>query len=385
MREWLKRNTKIFIAIVITAALCFKLSHLYYNGQLLIFPDSTAKLNAVIRMLDEKYYEDYDKEKAIDAAVDAYVDSLGDPYTEYMNKTSLENFYHLINSSYSGIGVSLKNNTDDNTVVVEDVFEGSPAKKAGISPGDVILKVNGSAFSGEQLDDLIEKIQESGKNNIKLTLIQKSTGKEIELDVLCDEIQLDSVTSSVTDENIGYIGISQFATNTADEFKNALKDLEAKNVLGLIVDVRDNGGGITDAVEGICDCLLPEGNVIYYTADKNDKRVYAYSKKEGTKLPLVVLANEHSASASEILIGAIKDNERGVIVGEKSYGKGVVQQMYMMPNETALKITVEKYFTPNGNYINKKGIEPDYTVHLKENDSFDYQLQKAIDILLDKE
>ena len=369
-------------AIFLTAFVCIRFSYLYYNGQFYMFPPSTAKLNAVIKTLDARYYEEYDKEKAIDAAVEAYVDSLGDPYTEYMNKSSLENFYHVINSSYSGIGVSLKVAADDNTIVVEEVFDGSPAKKAGIMPGDVILKANGKAFSGEQLDGLIEEIQESESGNIKLTLLQKSSGKEIDVDVVSEEIVLDSVTGDILEENIGYIAISQFATNTADEFKKMLKDMEAKNVVGLIVDVRDNGGGITDAVESVCDCLLPKGKVIYYTADKNDKRNYAYSKKEGTKLPLVVLANGHSASASEILIGAVKDNKRGVIVGEKSYGKGVVQEMYRMAGDTALKVTVERYFTPNGNYINKKGIEPDYTVHLIENDRYDYQMEKAVKVIL---
>lgn len=381
LKDRLKGKFKFFGAILITAAICFYLSHLYYNGKLLVFPSQTAKLNAVIHTLDEKYYEDYDREKAIDAAVDAYVNSLGDPYTEYMNKSALESFNRLINSSYSGIGVGLKNNTEDNTVVIGEVFEGSPAEKAGILVGDKILKVNGTAFSGEQLDDLIAKIQENDEETIKLTILQKSTGKEIDIDILCEEIVVDSVASEVLEENIGYISISQFATNTADEFEKALSDLEEKNVSGLIVDVRNNGGGITGAVEGVCDLLLPDGKVIYYTADKNDKRYYVYSKKDGTDLPLVVLANGYSASASEILIGAVKDNGRGVIVGEKSYGKGVVQQMYLMPNDMALKVTVEKYFTPSGNYINKKGIEPDYTVELKENDNRDYQLEKAVEIL----
>ena len=374
-----KKIYNIAITVIITASLSFMTASAFYNGKLFIKPGGDARLNSVISVLDEYYYEDYNKDKAYDAALKGYVKSLGDPYTEYMTQKELEEFNELINSSYCGIGVTVQNNTEDNTLLIIDVFENSPAANAGIEAGDIITKVKGVAYKGEQLEDATNNIQGEEGTDAEVTILKKSTGKEVDLTITRKSIQVDSVASEIIDNNIGYVAISQFATNTALEFTNQLDELMKQGITSLIIDVRNNGGGITTAVEAVADCILEKDDVIYYTADKHNNKHYVKSKIDGIDLPVVVLANENSASASEILVGAVKDNNRGVIVGKKTYGKGVVQQLITLTDNTAVKVTVEKYFTPNGNYIHEKGIEPDYAVEL--DGVTDTQLEKAIEIL----
>lgn len=374
-----KKIYTIAITVIITATLSLMTASAFYNGKLFLKPGGDARLNSVISVLDEYYYEDYDEKKAFDAALKGYVDSLGDPYTVYMTEKELADFNDLINSSYCGIGVTVQNNTEDNTLLIVGVFDNSPAANAGIEAGDIITKVGGVAYKGEQLQEATNNIQGEEGTDVCITILKKSTGKEVDLNITRKSITVDSVSSEVLQGSIGYIAISQFATNTVLEFTEQLEGLMEKNISGLIIDVRDNGGGITTAVEAVADCILPKGDVIYYTADKHDNKKYVKSKIDGIDIPVVVLANENSASASEILVAAVKDNQRGVIVGKKTYGKGVVQQLITLTDNTAVKVTVEKYFTPNGNYIHEKGIEPDYVVEL--DGTVDTQLEKALEIL----
>lgn len=372
----------VAISVLITAVLCFMTSSAYYNGKLIIKPGSNDKLNTVTGILEDYYFGEYDKDKATDSAVKAYVNSLGDPYTEYMNAEELNEFNSMINSSYCGIGVTVQNNTDDNTILVVSVFKNSPAEAAGIESGDIITKVDGIEYKGEQLQEATENIQGLEGTDVVVSIIKKSTGDEVDLTITRQSIKVESVESQVMDDNIGYISISQFSVDTGKEFSEQLDSLTKQGINGLIIDVRDNGGGVTTAVEAVADCLLSKGDLIYYTSDKKGKKKYVYSKFDGvTDVPLVILANGNSASASEILIGSIKDNKRGKIVGEKSYGKGVVQQLVQMSDGTAVKVTTEKYFTPSGNYIHKKGIEPDYEVKFTEKDTADVQLEKALELL----
>jgi len=369
----------IAIAVIVTASLSLMTASAYYNGKLFIKPGGDARLNSIIGVLDEYYYEDYDKNKAYDAAIKGYVESIGDPYTEYMTKAEFEDFQDYINSSYCGIGVTVQNNVEDNTLLIVGVFEDAPAKEAGIEVGDIITKVKGVEYKGEQLEEATENIQGEEGTTVEITILKKSTGKEVDLEITRRSITVDSVASEIIDGTIGYVAISQFGTNTALEFTEQVDQMMKKGITGLIIDVRDNGGGITTAVEAVAGCVLKKGDVIYYTADKHGKKNYVESKIDGIDLPVVVIANENSASASEILVGAVKDNNRGKIVGKKTYGKGVVQQLLPLTDGSAVKVTVEKYFTPNGDFIHEKGIEPDYVVEL--DDVTDTQLEKAVEIL----
>lgn len=379
MKDIFKKAYPIAITVVITAILSLMTSSAYYNGRLLLKPGGISKLSSVEEILDEYYYEDYNKGYALEEAARGYVKSIGDPYTEYLSAKDLEEFNNLINSSYCGIGVTVQNNTEDNTLLIIDVFENSPAAKFGIQAGDIITKVDGVAYKGEQLGEATNSIQGEEGTVVKVTVLKNDSGKEVDLDITRQSITVDSVVSEVLEDNIGYIAISQFATNTALEFTTQMDELLSKNIKGLIIDVRDNGGGITTAVEAVADCLLPKGAIIYYTADKHNNKNYVKAKMDGIDIPVVILANENSASASEILVGAVKDNGRGVIVGQKTFGKGVVQQLIPLMDNTAVKVTVEKYFTPSGNYIHEKGIEPDYVVEL--DGTTDTQLEKALEIL----
>lgn len=378
------KNNRLYticVTVLITAALCLMTSSAFYNGKLLIKPGADAKLNVVTNLLDDYYFGTYDKAKANDDAVKAYVEAVGDPYTEYMNKTDLKKFSSYINSSYCGIGVTIQHNVEDNTILVLEAFENSPAAAAGITEGDVITRINGTPYTGEQLNEATAAIQ--GEENTDVTVtIKKPDGTEKDLTMKRKSIHVDSVESELLEDNIGYIAIMQFSSTAPTEFKTHLDELVSKGIKGLVVDVRDNTGGTTDAVESIASSFLKKGDIIYYTSDKYGKKMYAKCSRDGnTDLPLVVLSNGNSASASEIFIASVKENDRGIIVGEKSYGKGVVQQLFEINDGTAIKITVEKYFTPDGNDIHKKGIVPDYEVVLTETDTTDTQLAKAVELL----
>lgn len=376
MKKILKKAYPVVIGVVIssilTSVVTFILTTVYYS-------DNIAKLKVVEYFIDEKYYKDYNKDKAMENAVKGYVSSLGDPYTQYFTSSEYEKFYSEVTGEFCGIGVMLTNDTENNAILIMDVFEDSPAEKAGLQEGDIITKVEGVSYDGEHLNEATDKMKGEEGAEVNITVLKKDTAKETDLSIKRQNIVADTVDSEVKDENIGYIHISQFGTNTASEFVTHLDTLMSKNIKGLIVDVRDNPGGSTETLEAIASCVLPKGAVIYYTADKNDNKQYFKSEMDGEDVPLVVLANENSASASEIFVGAVKDNKRGVVVGKKTFGKGLVQEVVPLNDGSAIKITIEKYYTPNGNYIHGKGIEPDYAVELEG--ERDTQLEKALEIL----
>ena len=382
MREKFKKFYPIAITVIITAILSFMTSSAYYSGKLLLKPGGAYSFGSVESVLDKYYYGEYDKEKAYQGALKGYVASIGDPYTVYMTSEDLAEFNKLVYSNYCGIGVSVQNDIENNCLLILEVFENSPAKKAGIEAGDIITKVNGTSYAGVQLEEATKAIQGEKGTEVVVTVLKNDSGKEKDFTVIRDNVEIDTVKSKKIEGNIGYVEISQFSTNTALAFTKQVDALVEDGIESLIIDVRDNSGGITTAVESITDCLLPKDCVIYYTSDKHGNKNYIKSKIDGIDIPLVVLANENSASASEILVGAVKDSNRGTIVGQKTYGKGVVQQLYPLMDDTAIKVTVEKYFTPSGNDINKKGIEPDVVVEMQEDK--DTQLEKAIEILKNK-
>ena len=363
-----------FITCVITAMLTFVFTTAYN-----VYTSEYMKMRIIEGYLDSIYHGEYDKEQAMEGAYKGYVASLDDPYTEYFTAEEYKSFNSYIDSSYCGIGVAVQYETEKNAILVVDVFDNSPAKDVGIEAGDIIKKVEGKEYSGEQLDDAVKAIKGEEGTEVKVTVLKASNGKEEEYTVKRQNVVMDTVEAEIIDGNIVYIYISQFGNNTANEFANKLEKITSENIKGLVVDVRDNPGGTTVAVEAIAGCLLPEDTVIYYTSDKAGNKEYIKTKMDGIDIPLVVLANENSASAAEILVGAVKDNSRGTIVGTKTFGKGVVQSLIDLEDGTALKITVERYYTPNGDYIHGKGIEPDYYVELGE--ETDTQLEKAISIL----
>lgn len=330
-----------------------------------------------------------DKNKMIEGSYAGMVAALGDPYTRYFDKERFEDFTIDTEGGYVGIGVVVTVHPQDGFVTVMMPYEGSPGEKAGLQPGDKILKVNDEDITNLDLKEVVKKIKGPEGTSVNLSIYRPSTAESFDVDVTRENIEFPTVKHEMLDGDIGYLRIYGFDTVTYNQFIESLYDLEKNNEKGLIIDLRNNGGGNLSTVCQIADLLLPEG-IITYTVDKNGKReeLRSQSKTSFTK-PLVILINGNSASASEILAGAVRDYKIGKLVGTTTFGKGLVQRVLPFKDGSALKITIAKYYTPSGDYINKKGIKPDFEVQLPEDYRYkskvpkdkDNQLAKAIDII----
>ena len=341
-------------------------------------------------MLNQKYIGEIDEEKMLESAIKGYVEGLGDPYTEYLTKEEMSDFMEETNAEYVGIGVYLTENKTDNTILVVGVMKNSPALEAGMQEGDVITKVNDVAYTGENIDEAIKIMKGQEGTNVKVTILRD--GKEIELDVQRKKINVEHVSSQMLENNIAYIQIDSFDSSVAESFKNQITELRNGGATKIIIDLRSNGGGIVTEATEIAELFLEKGETILITKGKKDKEELTTSEKDPIikDIPVVVLVNEGTASASEILAGALKDKyENTTIVGKTTYGKGVIQTLYNLSDGSGLKITTEEYYTPNHKKINKEGIKPDVEVDLtKDANGYyetgidkDAQLLKAIEIL----
>ena len=353
-----------------------------------------SKLDRFQDIVDEYYLFDEDEKEMKNSLYKGFFKGLGDPYTEYFSKEEYSKFMESSSGEYSGIGIYISV-TDDNQLKVVSPIKGSPAYKAGLKPNDIITKINGDSYLGDQLEEAtsVMKGKPGTEVNLGIRRLNKNNEQEdIEVKITIDIVELKTIESSKID-NLGYIYMSQFGEKTFTEFEQAYNSLKDDNVKGIILDLRNNPGGNKDICEEIADFLLPEG-IIVKTVDKNGKEMVTKSDKKEENLPLVVLVNNSSASASEILSGAIKDYKKGIIVGETTYGKGLVQSLMPMKklgidDDGALKITIQEYFTPKGNKINELGVTPDEVVELPEgiiefgpeHMETDTQLKKAIEIL----
>jgi carboxyl-terminal processing protease len=275
-----------------------------------------------------------------------------------------------------GIGVTVT--VKDNYVEIVNTVKESPAYKAGLKSGDAILKIDDIAYDGTQLQEAAIALRGNTGTKVKVTFLRDDLTKEVV--IIRANIELESVTSKIIDGNIGYIDIKSFEVNTGKDFENELRALEMKEVDSLIIDLRDNGGGIVESGVQVADLLMDEG-VIAYTEDYNKERTYYKSETGRTKLPYVILVNEGTASTSEILTAGIKYHHAGSIVGTKTFGKGIIQTVTQVSKDDYMRITIMEYFSPDGEEIDKVGITPDYVVNLVEDDLKDYQLEKGIELL----
>lgn len=321
------------------------------------------KLVALENIVEEDYYQEVDQEKLILGAEKGLIQSLGDPYSEYYTKEEFNLLKEQTQGSFVGIGIYMSGNDEDN-VVVKSVIKDYPAEKGGLKSGDIILKVDGEEVKYSQSSLAASKIK--GKAGTSVVLTIKRGDKQFDVTVKREEIVVASVKSEVKDDNIGYVQITSFDKNTYKEFKQAVSSLQKKNVKSLIIDLRDNPGGLLDVCVDIADYLLGEGTIVY-TKDNNGDTQYYKSDEKKVDLPIAVLINENSASASEILTAAIVDNKAGIAVGTTSYGKGLVQSVREFNDGTGYKLTTAQYYTPNGNYINKQGIKPNIVEKIKKN------------------
>ncbi len=334
------------------------------------------KMIEIQSKIDKYYVNNFDKNLMEETMYKGMVASLQDPYSYYLSKEEFNQFLENTEGNYVGIGI-LVNLTEDEKIFINKIFENSPAQEQGLKVGDKIIKVEDISVNLENYKDVVSKIKGKEGTNVKITVYRESENKTFNLDVTRRSVDVPTVDYKVLEGNIGYISISQFDRVTYDQFKNAFDDLSSSN--GLIIDLRNNPGGLLTTVNKIADMLVPEGNITYIE-DKNGNRNYHKSDKNYYKKPLVILINKNSASASEVLSGAVKDFGVGKLVGETSYGKGVVQNTYPLSDGSGLKITIAKYYTPSGICIDGIGIEPHYKVVNTENNK-DLQLEKAIDVI----
>ncbi|MBR9647441.1 S41 family peptidase [Clostridium tyrobutyricum] len=308
-----------------------------------------------------KYYDGkIDDSVLLEGALKGMTSSLKDPYTVFMNKKEFNDFNTETEGNYSGIGIQVA--SKDNKIQIQQVFEDSPSKKAGLMTNDIIEKVNGIAVNGNELEKAVSIMKGKEGTEVKLTIFRKNKGS-FDVKVKRAKVNMVTVTGEIVDNNIGYIQVSMFDENTAKNFKKELTLLKSKGMKSLIIDLRDNPGGVLDQCVSMVSNFLPSGKVVVSTIDKyNNKKEYKSEGGNFYNMPITVLTNGNSASASEIFSGAIRDYKLGTLVGEKTFGKGVVQTMFDTGEGTALKVTISKYYTPSGENIHKKGIKPNVQV-----------------------
>lgn len=313
------------------------------------------KMMALEGAVKEDFYQKPSDEKLVNGAIKGMFSGLDDPYSQYYTVEEFERLKEQTSGSFVGIGVYLSPQSEDDLITIIAPIEGSPAEKAGVKAGDKILKVDGKAVSAKNSDEAISLIK--GKKGTEVELTIKRGEQLLDLKVKRDEIVSKTVKEEVLDDNIGYIKITSFSEHTYKEFESAMNRLKEKNIKGLVIDLRDNPGGLLNVCKDIADYLIGEGTIVY-TKDNKGNTEYLKSDKNKLDLPMAVLTNEGSASASEILTGAIIDNEAGISVGTTTFGKGLVQSVRELKDGTGYKLTTAQYFTPNGDYINGKGIKP---------------------------
>jgi len=390
----------VLVTNAITLFLSTQVSLRTPNGKVIIGRDAydqVAKFQKLF-LVRNKLYEYYDgkisDDVLVEGAIKGMTNSLEDPYTVFMNKKEFTDFNSQTEGAYTGLGLQV-GVKEDNIVVIAP-FDPSPAKSAGILPGDIIEKVNGIAVTGKELEKAVTMMKGKVNETVKLTLARKDKGS-FDVNVKRAKIDLITVKGEMLDANIGLIQLSMFDENTSKNFSKKLTELKTKGMKSLIIDLRGNPGGLLDQCVELTSNFVPEGKVIVSTIDKNKKeKEYKSTGGLAIGMPLTVLTDEGSASASEIFAGAIRDYKVGTLVGEKTFGKGVVQTMLYRSADgfddgTALKVTISKYYTPNGENIHHIGIKPEvavvYPKELREkiyNRALDPQFKKAVEIAKEK-
>ena len=353
----------------------------------------TDKEEEIYNTIDEYYLNGIDNDKMKDGIYKGMVDSLGDPYTVYYNTEEYKQFTSSSSGTYSGIGVAVSQNVTTGAITIVKTFKKGSGEKEGMKPGDVIYKVEGKKIEGLELSKVVSMIKGKEGTFVKVTVLRD--GKEIEFNLERKKLEVDTVNYRMEDRSgkkIGYISVSEFDEVTASQFKSAISELSKEGMEGLVIDLRDNPGGLLDVTCEMLDRMIKKG-LLVYTVDKYGKRVDEdATDSDSFDKPVAILVNGNSASASEVFSGAMKDYKAATLVGTKTFGKGIVQSIVPFGDGTAMKVTVSKYYTPNGVNIHGTGIEPDVVVELskdatkngKYDRKYDNQLDKALDVVVDK-
>jgi len=388
------------VAIVLVTNICtyfgsgYLGSLLGVNGGVLTAAESQQaqkwqKLFYIKEQLDQNYDGEISDDALLEGAIKGMTSALNDPYTVYFNKQEYEDFNTQTEGNYSGIGLQVK--ADGDNIIVVGSFDNSPAKNAGILPKDIIEKVDGTSVSGSELEKAVSLMKGEAGTTVKLTLYREGKG-EFELTLTRAVILLETVKGEMIDSQVGLIEVSMFDDNTADNFKKKLDELKAQGMKALIIDLRGNPGGLLNECVAMASNFIEKNQVIVSTVDKyGNTKKYRSAGGDYVGMPLVLITDQGSASASEIFAGAIRDYKLGTLVGTTTYGKGVVQTILEIGDGTALKVTVSKYYTPNGENINKTGIKPDVEVAYPDSllsqtydRSKDPQFTKALEIIKSK-
>ncbi len=394
----------IILVFLVTAFLTLTLGNvlLIEMGQRVVLSEETykemrgmyekyAKQESVMKIAEQDFLYEADEKKMLEGALEGTLKALGDPYTQFMTKEEFSALMQDTEGTYEGIGVYITA-SDDNKILIVSPIEDTPAEKAGLKTGDKIIRINGTEYSADQIDQAVSIMKGVPGTSVTLTIQrEKEDGtKDIsDVNVNREKIKIKTIKPSMLEDNIGYIRITTFDKLTADDFKTAYNDLKKQGMKGLVIDLRYNPGGIIDSTVAISDIFMGEG-VVTYTKTKSGEIEYYKSKVSAEDIPIVLLINEGSASASEIMAGALKDTGRATLIGTKSFGKGIVQRVQRFGNDgEGIKMTVSEYFTPNGINIHGIGIEPDINIALpKDAPGYGYefyntdnQLQKAVEVL----
>lgn len=350
--------------------------------------DIANKLEKYKSIIDRYYLGEVNEDKLKEGAIKGYIEGLEDPYTEYISKEDMQDFMDDTTGNFVGVGIYMVKDEEKNRVMVLSPIKNSPAEKAGILPGDLIIKVDNVEYTADDMSVLANKIKGQSGTTVKVEILRNTETKTFELKR--ESIKVNPVEGKKLEKDIGYIEFNSFDEGTAEDFKNKFKDLEKQRIKSLIIDLRNNGGGIVDEALEIADYIADKDSVLLYEVNKENKEEVKKSKNNPIiNMPIIILTNKNTASSSEILCGALKDLGKAKTVGTKTYGKGVIQQLLSLPDGSGIKITSEKYLTPNKTEINKIGIEPDEKVELPESvtnilrvdEKDDTQLQKAIEML----
>lgn len=349
----------------------------------------SSKSSIIKQYIDKYFMEDVDNDILTEGMYKGMLESLNDPYSVYYTKDEVESLKQSSEGEYVGLGISVTQNNETKVITVTKVYDDSPAKDAGIESGDTIYSVNDNVLTDETLDELLVDIKGEEDKEVKMQL--KRGEETIDADMKLREVLIDVVSYEMLEDNIGYIIIDQFTGTSTEQVEEAINDLKSQGMERIIVDLRDNPGGQLECIQAILNYFLPKDKLLLYSETKDGEQEKYYTENDGliTDMPLCVLVNENSASASEVFAGVVKCYDRGKLVGTKTFGKGIMQSTFGLSDGTAIKLTIGKYYLPDDSNIHGIGIEPDYEVKLPEDVTNvwalkhpdDPQLTKAIEVV----